>query len=189
MRIIRADQIAELVDQAIDAAVNEAGLLPRNQAIELIEQTRVEFVETVEAQQQEIESLRTKLAMAREQLAQFGAVLEGAAPLPEEPTAPEPAPQAPAAAPAEDGTANMLASAVDQLSAAMNTRLDQMSKKLGITTAVEADDVKLGALFEHDDAGASSVESNIDDFQVKSKTSGGIGANLARLKKLKNGGE
>lgn len=87
------------------------------------------------------------------------------------------------AAPAAD-TAG-LSDALEKIAGSLNDRLDQFGKKMGISSAVEAADVDFSAMFaKADDA---RIESNMDAIQVKQTSGGGIGANLARLKKLKGG--
>jgi len=84
------------------------------------------------------------------------------------------------------GDSGALTDALDKLAGTLNERLDKFGRKIGISTAVEADDVKFDSLFNQDVA--ANLESNMDDVQVKKKTGGGIGSNLERLKKLKGGG-
>ena len=57
---------------------------------------------------------------------------------------------------------------------------------MGISSAVEAGDVKLDGLFNTDLA--EGLESNMDDVQVKKRTGSGIAGNLEKLKKLKGDG-
>jgi len=92
----------------------------------------------------------------------------------------EQAPAQPAAA-APDLTA-----ALDKLAGSLNERLDSFGRKMGISSAVEAEKVKLDGLFDRD--GDEEVESNMDSVHVKKKTEGGIGSNLERLRKLKGDG-
>ncbi|MCA8943225.1 MAG: hypothetical protein KDB80_11750 [Planctomycetes bacterium] len=163
VQVIRADHIAEMIENAAERARQEALANSSGGELELAEKDR------------EIDALRTELDAARSRLAHFDALF------PNGPTAaPQPGP-APQSGAGDSGA--QIASVVDQLSNKMNERLDQMSKKLGISTAVDADQVNLDALFnQHDTA---PTESNLDDMQVKKKTAGGIASNLERLKKLK----
>ena len=87
-----------------------------------------------------------------------------------------------AAAPETDGVSK----ALDQISASLNSRLEQFGKKMGISSAVEARDVKYESLFDSDDD--ANMESNMGDVELKQNTGGGIAGNLARLKKLKGDG-
>jgi hypothetical protein len=57
---------------------------------------------------------------------------------------------------------------------------------MGISSAVEARDVKCESLFDSDDD--ANMESNMGDVELKQNTGGGIAGNLARLKKLKGDG-
>jgi hypothetical protein len=90
----------------------------------------------------------------------------------------------PAAQSAPSGT-DPLTAALEKLTASMTDRLEQMGRKMGISGAVEADSVSLDGLFA--DLDEQKFESNLDSLEVKQRQSGGIAANLARLKKLKGG--
>lgn len=90
--------------------------------------------------------------------------------------------QAPAAAQA--GGADVSA-AIEKLTGSLNDRLEKLGKKMGVSAAVDSDTpVDFSGMFK--DSG-KSLESNIENIQVKQKAGGGIAANLARLKKLKGG--
>ncbi|MFM1871761.1 MAG: hypothetical protein RL398_1183, partial [Planctomycetota bacterium] len=92
-------------------------------------------------------------------------------------------PQAPAA---PQGAGADLSAAIDKLAGSLNDRLEKFGKKLGISAAVENGAPQdFTGLFRDLD---QKVESNIDNIQVKQTSGGGIAANLAKLKKLKNGG-
>ena len=80
-----------------------------------------------------------------------------------------------------------MSAAIDKMASSMNDRLEQLGKKMGISSAVDAADVNFEALF--DDMDDPDMESNIDDMEVRQTTGSGIAANLARLKKLKGGGD
>jgi hypothetical protein len=95
--------------------------------------------------------------------------------------APAPAPVAAAAPAVPDFSA-----AFEKLAGTLNDRLEKLGKKMGVSAAVEADaPVDFGGLFK--DTG-KSLESNMENIEIKQKAGGGIAANLARLKKLKGGG-
>jgi DNA repair exonuclease SbcCD ATPase subunit len=140
------------------------------------------------AAEERIAELEAALAEARSSVA----ALEAAAP------ATSTAPVAPQVAVAEpesvepavpsQGGANpdALTQALERLTSSMNDRLEKMGRKMGISSAVEADQSNLDGLFANLDE--QSVESNLDSVEVKQRQAGGIAANLARLKKLKGGG-
>lgn len=91
---------------------------------------------------------------------------------------------APAAA-AGGGAAVDFTAAIEKLTGSLNDRLESIGRKVGISSAVESDaPIDFGGLFRDAD---KSLESNMDNIQVKQKAGGGIAANLARLKKLKGG--
>ena len=94
--------------------------------------------------------------------------------------APAPATVAPAAA------ADALTGAIQQLTNTFTAKLETLSRKMGVSSAVQADAPNLAALFKHEDS--AKLESNMDNVTVKAKSATGIAANLERLKKLKAGG-
>ena len=96
------------------------------------------------------------------------------------PVAPAPAPVAPAPAVPD------FSAAFEKLAGTRNDRLEKLGKKMGVSAAVDANaPVDFGGLFK--DTG-KTLESNMDNIEIKQKAGGGIAANLARLKKLKGGG-
>lgn len=142
------------------------------------------------AAEERIAELEAALAEARSTVE----TLEAAAPAPA-PEAPQAAAtieavQPPAAEPVAptSGAANpdALTQALERLTSSMNERLEKMGRKMGISSAVEADQSNLDGLFANLDE--QRVESNLDSVEVKQRQTGGIAANLARLKKLKGGG-
>jgi len=75
--------------------------------------------------------------------------------------------------------------AIEKLAGSLNDRLEKLGKKMGVSGAVESDSpIDFGGMFK--DTG-KTLESNMDNIEVKQKSAGGIAANLARLKKLKGG--
>jgi hypothetical protein len=76
--------------------------------------------------------------------------------------------------------------AFEKLAGTLNDRLEKLGKKMGVSAAVDSNaPVDFGGLFK--DTG-KTLESNMDNIEIKQKAGGGIAANLARLKKLKGGG-
>jgi len=220
VRVIRAEHIAEMISEAVQRTVEEAGLLPQEEVDALVERSREEFKDVVrerEEQASEMEELRHRLDDSRSEVeilkariaeleghaAPSGAgdpgaaaagmggaeamvlkLMEEVATLKAQAGQGGAVPAATGAAPAAPG-ANDLTNALAQITGALNDRLDKFGRKMGISSAVEADDVKFDSLFS--DADTAGIESNIDDVKVKQKKGGGIGANLERLKKLKGG--
>ncbi|MDA0374553.1 MAG: hypothetical protein O2865_12265 [Planctomycetota bacterium] len=112
--------------------------------------------------------------------------LEPVAPEPSAGPAVEPAAQVEAAPTPSPAAQDALTQALERLTTSMNDRLEKMGRKMGISSAVEADQSSLDGLFANLDE--QRVESNLDSVEVKKRQAGGIAANLARLKKLKGGG-
>lgn len=270
VRVIRAEHIASLIEEAVQRAISESGLIPKEELDALTERSRQEFSGLVAERQREAQELvrlreelgrlkaqlsdaeqereraagdaaghagriadlqvelgevratladtESALAVATERAEQQRAALEGlheeleaerqrAAELEEQQTAatdPETNPalrqmmreiealraevgsrNAPATAPALPDLAGQMAQALAGLTRSMDERLDKLGRKMGISSAVDAQAVKLDGLF--DDVGTAPVESNFDSVEVKAKKSGGIGAHLDKLRRLKGG--
>lgn len=89
-------------------------------------------------------------------------------------------------APAPVSAGTDVSAALEKLAGSLNDRLEKLGKKMGVSAAVDSDaPVDFSGMFK--DAGGS-LESNMNNIEVKQKAGGGIAANLARLKKLKGGG-
>jgi chromosome segregation ATPase len=96
----------------------------------------------------------------------------------------QPAPQ-PTVITAPAPAAPDFSAAFEKLAGSLGDRLEKLGKKMGVSAAVEGDaPVDFGGLFK--DTG-KTLESNMENIEVKQKAGGGIAANLARLKKLKGG--
>ena len=65
--------------------------------------------------------------------------------------------------------------------------MEKIGKKMGVSGAVEGD-VTPDFSSMMKDSDEVQLESNMDNIKIKQKSAGGIAANLARLKKLKDGG-
>jgi len=247
VRVIRAEHIAVMVSEAVNAAIEQSGLVAPAEVTRLVEKSQKEFKAILKEREQEVERAREvenrlaereseftalqhkyeaasrALAEAQEELSQLREQ-RPAAPVIAMPglTAPttgvtpatvggnpptgdllltmvqemanlkanlmqrdaqERAPVAPAAAApaAVDFTA-----AIEKLAGSLNDRIEKIGKKMGVSAAVESDaPLDFGNLFKDD--GGKTLESNMDNIEVKQKSGGGIAANLARLKKLKGG--
>ncbi len=235
VRIVRTEHVVAMIAEAVQAAVENSGMLTQQQVDDLLRQTRSEFQEAMKRRSDaasENEDLRSELLQREDALRQlraevmtlrqaldqtqqdldqartelhdharrvddfpvdaapesdFAEIVEPRAAAPEpvqprtqqQPAAPAtpPVPTAPAA-PAD------LSAAFEKLAGSLNDRLEQIGRKMGISSAVESESVNLEGLFRDD---VNQVESNIDSVETKQKSGGGIAANLERLKKLKGG--
>lgn len=192
VRVIKAEHIAALIQEAVHTAIQRTGLIAKDEAEGLVEQSRQEFrallrdreaelqranevEELLRERDQELQRLGTELQDARAALAQIEQVR----------AAPASGARAVSAAGAAGAMAPDLAAALEKLAGSLNERLETIGKKMGISAAVEGDEVKLDGLFKHED---KALESNMQNIQVKQRAGGGIAANLERLKKLKGGG-
>lgn len=238
VRLIKAEHVAQMIAEAVHAAIEGSGLLSQDEVEKLIEKSRSEFRDILQERQaeverahdieerlaereRELEQLRAQMTAVQQDFAaaqaeieqnrrtlaeleeQAQAVPAGVAPgasvaagAPPEllmslvnelaglkaqmaiQQVAQPAPAA--AAPVPDFTA-----ALEKLTGSLNDRLEKLGRKMGVSAAVEAGDVKFDGMFKDD---GKQLESNMDNIQVKQKAGGGIAANLARLKKLKGGG-
>ena len=100
--------------------------------------------------------------------------------------APAPTPAPPPVAANPNATADALAGALQQLTNTFTQKLESIGRKMGVSSAVEADAPSLTNLFKHQEG--AKLETNFDNLTVKAKSATGIAANLERLKKLKGGG-
>ena len=196
VRIVRADQIATMIQEAVERTVRESGLLSQEDVDALVAKSREEFKDAYagrQAEQQELEQLRNENVELRAALG-FAAPAEGE----EGATGTGASPglvmqmmQEIANLRAQQGGGGAAAGGsdvqgtLDQIAANLNERLDKLGRKMGISSAVEASEVRFDSLF--DDEIEANMESNIDSVKIKTKKGGGIAANLERLKKLKGG--
>src|SRR5262245_56766529 len=180
VRLIKAEHVAAMISAAVHAAVDESGLVSKEEADKLVERSRDEFKSLMRDRQAEVQRLAEveDLLRARDQeIATLKAQLEGGGAAGVACTA-----GAGTAAPA--AAAPEISAALEKLAGSLNDRLEKLGRKMGISAAVEGEEVKFDGLFK--DTG-KTLESNMENIQVKQKAGGGIAANLERLKKLKGG--
>ncbi|MCC6670858.1 MAG: hypothetical protein IT458_07350 [Planctomycetes bacterium] len=214
VRVIRAEQIAEMIAEAVQRAVAGSGLMTQEEVDRLIHESRREF-QTVLAQRQkesaearaaleEIDGVRAELEAAQARVRELEAELaQGGSGAANDPAqgrliqtlmaevaqlkASMSQPQVvvatqPVQAQAQDGN---LAAAIAKLAGTLEERIDKIGRKVGVSSAVEADAVDYSRIFAKGDD--KKMESNLDTMQVQQKSAGGIAGNLAKLKKLKGG--
>ncbi len=184
VKVVTAENIAAMISEAVQRAVGGSGSFTREQHEELVGRAREEFKAVITQREEEVDEarraaseadgLRLQLNAANERADELRQLLES-----------QMAGQAggSAAAPADAGA---LSDMLDKLTGTLNERLDKFGRKIGISSAVDAGDVKLDNLFNQDLA--EGLESNIDEVQVKKRTGSGIADNLEKLKKLKGDG-
>lgn len=183
VKVVKAEQIAAMIAEAVQRAVAGSGHLSKAEHEQLVERGREEFRAVIKQREEEIlearraaaesDGLRLQLQAANQRADELRQLLEnqqrvsagggGAAP-----------------------DAGALTEVLDKLSGTLNERLDKFGRKMGISSAVEASDVKLDGLFTQDLA--EGLESNMDDVQVQKRTGSSISDNLEKLKKLKGDG-
>lgn len=184
VKVVKAEHIAAMIAEAVQRAVGESGNLSQEEHERLIERGREEFKAVIKQREEEIlearraaaeaDGLRLQLEAANQRADELRQLLDQ---------------QQRAGAGGGGGggaDAGALAELLDKLSGTLNERLDKFGRKMGISSAVEAGDVKLDGLFSTDLA--EGLESNMDDVQVKKRTGAGIAGNLEKLKKLKGDG-
>ena len=181
VRLIKAEHVAALIAAAVHSAIEQSGLIPQEEADNLVAKSRQEFQSILAERAAETrhyteieDRLREREAEVEQLKAQLagggGAVPGGARP-------------AAAAAGGIAATPDVTA-ALEKLAGSLNDRLEKLGKKMGISAAVEGGEVKFDGLFKSAD---KDLESNMGNVEVKQKAGGGIAANLAKLKKLKGG--
>lgn len=172
VKVIRAGDIAVIVAAAVRKALESSGLVSEEEVEALVQKSREEFQSILKGRQDEAkqaQDVKQQLQTVQEERDKLKEKLEAA----------------PVAAQGGVPASGDLTAALDKMASTLNERLDTFGKKMGISSAVEAGDVNLEALFNAD---TEDFESNMDDVEVKQKTGRGIAANLERLKKLKGGG-
>lgn len=205
VRLIKAEHVAGMIASAVHKAIADSGCIPQEEADRLVELGREEFRALMQQRQQELRrlnELEELLRMRDEENAELRASLEqvqaaptvqGSGSMPVTSTGiasavdPARAPATPAIPPADSAAAAPpadLTAALDKLAGSLNERLEKLGQKMGISSAVEGEEVSFDGLFDGSNA---SLESNMDNIQVKNKAGSGIAANLERLKKLKGG--
>ena len=239
VRLIRAEHVAQMISEAVHAAIEHSGLLGQEEVDLLVAKSRQEFksilrereqevqesretAEHLEQKEHELAEIKTRfselsksLAATRAELEQTSNELEAIRELPT-PAQPEadasaqPAmandmmmsmvqelanlkatlgaqQSAPAAPVAPQPAAPDFSAALEKLTGSLNDRLENLGRKMGVSSAVESDTpLDFGGMFDDDQK--VELESNMDNIKVKQKSAGGIAANLAKLKKLKGGG-
>jgi predicted RNA-binding protein Jag len=206
VRLVRAEHIAAMISEAVHTAIERSGLIEQEEVDRLVDKSRQEFrsiLKEREAEVQRAHEIEETLVERDAELAELKAryaELEA-----------KPRPAAASAAPSGDlvmslmqEMANMKASlmqrdaqpaaaagaadfsaAIEKLAGSLNDRLETIGKKMGVSAAVESNaPMDFSSLFADD---SKSLESNMDNIEVKQKSAGGIAGNLARLKKLKGG--
>lgn len=183
VRLIKAEHVAAMIRAAVHSAIDQSGLIPRDEADNLVEKSREEFKAFLEERQltmRRIKELEEQLAEREAELEQARAGGGAVGAVAGQPGAGGAAGGVPVTAGGIDVSA-----ALEKLAGSLNERLEKLGRKMGISSAVEGAEVNLEGLFKRDD---KDLESNIENIQVKKKAGGGIAANLERLKKLKGGG-
>lgn len=214
VRLVRAEHIAAMITEAVHNAIEQSGLISQHEVDKLVDKSRQEFrsilkereaevqrahdvEETLAEREAELAELKTQLAAVQQQLAQAGtrtaaaptaapggdlvmSLVQEMATLKANLMQREAQPAQPAAPPAD------FSAALEKLAGSLNDRLETIGKKMGVSAAVESNTpMDFSSLFADD---GKSLESNMQNIEVKQKSAGGIAGNLARLKKLKGGG-
>jgi hypothetical protein len=188
VRVIKAEHIAALIQEAVHTAIERTGLIPKEEAVGLVERSRQEFRALLKEREDELKratEVEELLKEREEELQRLGSELQDARAALTTIEQTRGAAGAAGATGAAVGVTPDLSAALEKLAGSLNERLETIGKKMGVSAAVEGGDVKLDGLFKHDD---KKFESNIENVQIKQRAGGGIAANLERLKKLKGGG-
>lgn len=208
VRLIRAEHVAAMISEAVNTAVEQSGLVAPEEVEKLVDKSRQEFRSILREREQELQRAQDveralaereqELAELKQRYAELAAQRTAGgggggssdllmsmmqemanlkASLMHQQSQPTSAP-----APAAGGD---FSAAIEKLAGTLNERLEKFGKKMGISAAVDnSAPVDFSGLFRDGD---KSLESNMDNIEVKQKAGGGIAANLARLKKLKGG--
>ncbi|MEE2886913.1 MAG: hypothetical protein VX951_05730 [Planctomycetota bacterium] len=209
VKVIRASDIATMITESVYEVVHEAAVLNEQDVEQLVLRSRAELGSVLAARQAEaasrhdleveLDQLRTALADEQARIRELQESLANARrdPGPADPHAAEMMrhmvremaeikagmAQRTVQQRTEPATAENIDAALDKIASSLDQRLDQFDRKMGIGKAVETQDVQFDTLFPDDDQ--ASLESNIEDVELKKNTGAGIAGNLERLKKLK----
>lgn len=74
---------------------------------------------------------------------------------------------------------------LEKLSTGISDRLEKFGRSMGVSSAVEVENVSYTGIFNQDE----KLESNVDALEVKERKAGGIAGALERMKKMKLGDE
>jgi hypothetical protein len=74
---------------------------------------------------------------------------------------------------------------LQQIVGSLDDRLDKLGRKMGISTAIDTASVDFAGLVNKTVAESDNLESNVDNVGTEKRDSAGIGANLDRIKKLR----
>lgn len=174
VRIIRAEHVASMITEAVNAAVEQSGLIDPEEVKKLVDKSRQEFRSILKEREQEVqetndaqeqlEARDREIAELKQRLEQMAGGRGGGASVP---------------------VSGDLSAVLAKIEGSINDRLEKIGKKMGVSAAVDSDTpVDFTGLFKDAD---KKLESNMENIEVKKTEGGGIAANLARLKKLKGG--
>lgn len=187
VRLIKAEHVAAMITEAVHAAIGNSGLISKEEADTLVANSQREFQTIVrerEAQLQRAADLESRLRERESEIAHLQQELATARTVQLQPPVVPAATVVTAPTPAAVAGTPDLTAALEKLAGSLNDRLEKLGKKMGISAAVEAGEVKFDGLFKDSD---KALESNMKNVELKQKSGGGIAANLAKLKKLKGG--
>jgi predicted RNA-binding protein Jag len=217
VRLVRAEHIAAMISEAVHSAIDQSGLIEQEEVERLVDKSRQEFRAILKEREAEVQRAHeieetlaerdAELAELKSRCAEMSVALQAKQPAAGTAPAPGSAP-APSsdlmmslvqemanmkaslmqrdAQPASAAGAADFSAAIEKLAGSLNDRLETIGKKMGVSAAVESNaPMDFSGLFDDD---SKSLESNMENIEVKQKSAGGIAGNLARLKKLKGGG-
>ena len=206
VKIIRPEHIAEMIQEAVQRAVESSGLVSAEKTDQLVAQSKREFLALKKEREAEHDRLQTALAEleeARQRVRELeheltdarsgaGAGTAAAAgsdglmlKLMREVADMKAQMGRPQAAAASAQGAAGIEAALARIAGSLEERLDKFGQKMGVSSAVEAD-VDYSGLFK-DHGQDKQVESNLDSMKIKQDKAAGIAGNLDKLRKLRGG--
>jgi hypothetical protein len=183
VRLIRAEHIAQMVSEAVHAAVEESGLLDRDAVDALVEKSRAEFRTVLREREQELEVARENEAQLEASERDFEALQARFQALTQELALANSELQA-----VQDELETARREAQSAAEAQPAVPADVMRSMIQELAEVKASVAQQPPSDQESAPGGADLESNMDNIKVKQKAAGGIAANLAKLKKLKGGG-
>jgi DNA repair exonuclease SbcCD ATPase subunit len=207
VRVLRPEAIEMLIQEGMERAGREQGLIPAGKVEELVENGRAELRLVVRARDVELAAMREQLAeledlkaLVEKQRDEIEFLREKRQSAPG--SAQEPAmmahlleemsalkqsmERAGSAAPQGAPTGAIeaaLAQKLDGIADGLNAKLDRMRRGAGGSSGAEDVEANLDGLFAMDTG--PELETNIEDVGVKNRDGKGIGSNLDRIRKLR----
>ena len=202
-RVIRGRDVAHMVQEAVERALASSEWIAPEKVAELKAQAEREFAEVEREREAEhrrtaelerdLERLRARIAELEPQPGGRPASGDTATAvmmmrmMEELHTLRQQVPSTAGGMPAQatGSVETLLDKKLQQIVGSLDDRLDKLGRKMGISTAIDTASVDFQGLVNKTVAESDNLESNVDNVGTEKRDSAGIGANLDRIKKLR----